>query len=56
MVDRDRLYGLGCGFVDLTLLHATRITPGATLWTLDKPLNFLAERFGVKRTAGSAKH
>lgn len=45
--DRERLYGLGCGMVDLGLLASTRLTPGAKLWTLDKRLAGLAERFGV---------
>lgn len=47
MVERDRLFGLGCGLVDLVLLASTRITPGARLWTMDKRLAHLAERFGV---------
>lgn len=37
----------GCGLVDLVLLTSTLITPGAKLWTLDKGLAELAERFGV---------
>jgi predicted nucleic acid-binding protein len=45
--DRERLYGLGCGMVDLGLLASTRLTPGAQLWTLDRRLAGLAERFGV---------
>ncbi len=39
--------GLGCGLVDISLLASTLITPGAELWTLDKRLDELAERFGV---------
>jgi predicted nucleic acid-binding protein len=46
-VERERLYGAGCGLVDLALLASVRITPGARLWTLDKRLDALAERFGV---------
>ena len=46
-IERERLYGMGCGLVDLCLLASTRITPGATLWTLDKRLGELAERFHV---------
>lgn len=46
-VERERLYGLGCGLVDMVLLASTRMTPGAELWTLDKRLARLAERFGV---------
>lgn len=46
-VERERLYGLGCGLVDMSLLAATLLTPGAQLWTLDRRLADLAQRFGV---------
>ena len=46
-IERESLYGLGCGLVDMILLASTLITPGATLWTLDKRLAALANRFGV---------
>ena len=48
-IEREKLYGLGCGWVDLTLLASTLITPGAILWTRDKRLAALAERFEVGR-------
>jgi predicted nucleic acid-binding protein len=47
LVERERLFGLGCGLVDMLLLASTLITPGVELWTLDKRLCALAERFGV---------
>lgn len=46
-IEREKLYGLGCGWVDLTLLASTLITSGAILWTRDKRLAALAERFEV---------
>lgn len=46
-IERESTYGKGCGFVDMVLLTSTLITPGAKLWTLDKRLAELAERFGV---------
>ncbi|NMG16392.1 type II toxin-antitoxin system VapC family toxin [Aromatoleum bremense] len=46
-IEREKLYGLGCGLVDMVLLASTLITPGAELWTLDKRLVALSERFGV---------
>ena len=46
-IENEKLYGLGCGLVDLTLLASTLITPGAKLWTLDKRLDTLAKRFNV---------
>jgi len=53
-VERERLFGHGCGLVDLTLLASVLMTPGAHLWTLDTRLGALAERFGVSYVA--AKH
>ena len=46
-IEREKLYGSGCGLVDMSLLASTVITPGAELWTLDKRLAELAARFGV---------
>ncbi len=46
-IEREKLYGLGCGWVDMVLLTSTLITPSAKLWTLDKRLAGLAERFDV---------
>jgi predicted nucleic acid-binding protein len=46
-IEREKLYGLGCGLVDVVLLASTLMTPGAELWTLDKRLAALSERFGV---------
>jgi predicted nucleic acid-binding protein len=46
-IEREELYGLGCGLVDMALLASTLITPGALLWTLDRRLAGLAERFGA---------
>jgi predicted nucleic acid-binding protein len=53
-IGRERLFGLGCGLIDILLLASTMITPGTELWTLDKRLCALAERFGVKH--GSFLH
>lgn len=47
-IEREKLYGLGCGFVDIALLASTCVTPEAALWTLDKKLLDLAGRFGVQ--------
>jgi predicted nucleic acid-binding protein len=50
-IEREKLYGLGCGFVDIALLASTCITPDTRLWTLDKNLRSLASRFGVQFAA-----
>ena len=46
-IEREKLYGLGCGLVDMVLLASTLLTPGAELWTWDKRLAELSERFDV---------
>jgi predicted nucleic acid-binding protein len=46
-IEKERLFGLGCGLVDITLLASTLMTPGAELWTLDKRLANLARQFAV---------
>ena len=46
-IEREALFGLGCGLVDLTLLASTLVTSSAQLWTLDKRLASLTTRFGV---------
>lgn len=47
LIERERLYGQGCGLSDITLLASTVVTPGARLWTLDRSLGRLACRLGV---------
>ena len=47
LIEREKLYGLGCGLVDISLLASALITPGARLWTLNKRLANLARRFGI---------
>ena len=46
-IEHEKLYGLGCGLVDMALLASTLITTGAELWTFDMRLADLARRFGV---------
>jgi hypothetical protein len=46
-IERESLYGLGCGIVDIILLASTIITPDAKLWTLDKRLLSISEKFDV---------
>ncbi|MEN9456161.1 MAG: hypothetical protein RL210_1680 [Pseudomonadota bacterium] len=51
-IERERLYGLGCGVVDMSLLASTLITPGATLWTADKRLFALCQHFDIAYQPG----
>ncbi len=52
LMERERLYGQGIGFVDLHLLASTRLTPGATLWTKDRRLREIARRLEVGEPRG----
>jgi hypothetical protein len=47
LIERESLYGLRCGLVNIVLLASTLITPEAKRWTLDKNLAELAVRFSV---------
>jgi hypothetical protein len=47
LIGARQFYGRGCGCSDLTLLAATLMTPGASLWTLDKRLAELAGELGI---------
>ena len=46
-VEQNELYGLGYGLVDMVILASTLLTPDTKLWTLDKRLASLSERFDV---------
>ena len=46
-IERERLYGRGCGAVDCTLLASVLLTPSTKLWTRDRRRAQLAAQFGV---------
>ncbi|MFZ4623847.1 MAG: type II toxin-antitoxin system VapC family toxin [Rhodoferax sp.] len=46
VIEREKLFGRGCGLVDFALLASTLITPGALLWTLDRRLAGVAAGLG----------
>jgi predicted nucleic acid-binding protein len=48
LLEREQLHGQGVGYVDLHLLAATRLTPGARLWSRDNRVGAAAERLGLK--------
>tara|TARA_R110002126_G_scaffold150368_12_gene296632 strand:- start:682 stop:1062 length:381 start_codon:yes stop_codon:yes gene_type:complete len=47
-IEREQLFNQGCGSVDMILLCATLLTPGTLLWTYDKSLLELAQRFQIQ--------
>ena len=46
-IEREKLYGLGCGVVDLALLASTLLTPGSRLWSLNRRLLELTQWFDL---------
>ncbi|WP_419812780.1 type II toxin-antitoxin system VapC family toxin [Bacterioplanoides sp.] len=46
-IENRKLYGRGCGYVDMTLLASVLLTPASQLWTYDKRLNQLADEFSA---------
>jgi len=46
-IEKEKLYGQGCGITDITILASTLITPNTELWTIDKKLFALAKRFKI---------
>ena len=47
LIEREKLQDSGCGAVDILLLGSVLLTSNALLWTLDKNLEALAERFDI---------
>lgn len=47
LVERNRLFGLGIGYIDAHLLASTRLTLGVSLWTRDRRLHEAALRLGI---------
>lgn len=47
MIEADAVFGTGIGYVDTHLLAATRLTPGALLWTRDRRLANVASRLSL---------
>lgn len=47
LIEAERLFGRGIGYVDAGLLASVRLTPGAALWTKDKTLRSVAADLGM---------
>jgi len=52
-LEENKVYGAGCGWVDVNLLVSVLISPNVRLWTLDKTLHRLAGRFGLAYDAAA---
>lgn len=50
LVEGSSFFGVGIGYIDAHLLVSTQLMPGARLWTRDKRLMEIAERFSLNFT------
>jgi hypothetical protein len=50
MVEENRLYGIGIGYVDAQLIASVAMASGATLWSRDRRMNAVATTLGVRHT------
>ena len=46
-VEKNKLYELGCGAVDISMLASTLLTNNSVLWTFDKNLQALASQLNI---------
>jgi predicted nucleic acid-binding protein len=51
-IETNALFGLGIGYIDVHLLAAVRMSPGALLWTRDKRLFAASDRLGLTLSDG----
>jgi predicted nucleic acid-binding protein len=47
-IDRNKLFGLGIGYVDAHLLAAAKLASGTRLWTRDKRLHDVARQLQLE--------
>jgi predicted nucleic acid-binding protein len=46
LIERQPLYGRGCGFVDVSLIASVLLSENTLIWTLDKRLDMAAAELG----------
>ena len=47
LIDREKLFGRGVGYIDAHLLAAARLSGNAALWTRDRQLREVAQALGL---------
>jgi predicted nucleic acid-binding protein len=52
LIERQRLFNRGIGFVDASLLASARLQPGVTIWTRDKRLKNVADELNLGAVLG----
>ncbi len=46
-IEQNKLFGKGCGYIDIALLTSALLSYETKIWTLDKRLRKLAQEFHV---------
>jgi len=52
LIERERLFHRGIGYVDTALLASARLLPGVAIWTRDKRLKKVAGELNLGATLG----
>jgi predicted nucleic acid-binding protein len=52
LIEGEKLFNRGIGYVDTALLASTRLQPGTTIWTRDKRLKKIADELGLTAMLG----
>ena len=47
LIEREKLFGRGIGYVDAHLIAAVKLAPGTELWTRDKRFRSVLEALGL---------
>ena len=48
LIDKQRLYARGVGYVDVNLIASCMLDPGSKIWTSDKRLSALADELSIR--------
>jgi predicted nucleic acid-binding protein len=52
LIEREKLFNRGIGYVDTSLLASARLQPGVTIWTRDKRLKKVADELNLSAMLG----
>ncbi|MDR5739098.1 MULTISPECIES: PIN domain-containing protein [unclassified Caballeronia] len=52
LIEREKLFNRGIGFVDTSLLASARLSAGVSIWTRDKRLHKVASELGLAAMLG----
>jgi len=50
LIEREKLFSRGIGYIDAQLIAATRLKPGTKIWTRDKRFSYVADELGLSAT------